>query len=59
MKHIIINLSPRVNGTSSMLVRYFRERLTKSETESVNLYDYLGAGKEKRELLEKIKASDS
>ncbi len=58
MKYIIINLSPRPKGTSSMLKDYFAQKMhsNANDVEKCNLYDYL---KSMNVLLDKVKTSDS
>lgn len=57
MKYIIINLSPRQKGTSSMLAEYFAERLKENgQVKLERLYSYLD---NMQELLSKIKDSES
>lgn len=58
MKYLIINLSPRLKGTSTMLTEYFQERLDhdSDEVELVRLYQYLN---DLNPVLEKIKWADS
>ncbi len=60
MKTIIINLSPRTNGTCVMLSNYFKERLEAHKREdrvvTANLYQHL---KDMQKLLEDIKASET
>lgn len=57
MKYIIINLSPRQKGTSSMLAGYFAERLKENgQVEIENLYSCLD---DMQQLLNKIRDSES
>ena len=58
MKYILINLSPRKNGTSNMLVHYFADRIQSNlnSVETYNLYTYLD---KMNILLERIKAAET
>lgn len=58
MKYLIINLSPRIKGTSSMLTNYFAEKLAASggSVKALRLFAHL---KEAGPLLDAIRVSDS
>ncbi len=58
MKTIIICLSPRNNGTSTMLSNYFKERIENSDHQvtTANLYQNL---KDMKKLLDSIKEADA
>lgn len=58
MKYILINLSPRLKGTSRMLAEYFSERLTDNHNTAAieNLYSY---SDNIDELLHKIREAES
>ncbi len=61
MKTVIINLSPRSQGTSSMLTKYFKERIENFDTKNneVTIADLYQNLKDIRELLDSIKAADT